>query len=243
MPVNNIASWYASTMQAAGRVHQPSHLGLSDLYMAPNLAQYPSRTFYCRTTLSPGHRRHVLGQAAGDPCLVVPTAVQHVQKVVQIAYSRRIDMSVPASDPFAHPRVGVAAVISRRGKVLVGLRKGSHGSGTLQLPGGHLEFGESFETCVEREALEETNLKVKGVKVLGVTNDIFDAEGRHYVTVFVGCEVLDDAEPEVLEPTKCSWWQWKTWDEIRAFGTREGEAELFIPLRHFLEECPPESLF
>ncbi|TDZ33100.1 Nudix hydrolase 1 [Colletotrichum spinosum] len=105
-------------------------------------------------------------------------------------------MSVPASNPFAYPRVGVAAVISRGGKVLVGLRKGSHGSGTLQLPGGHLEFGESFETCAEREALEETNLKVKGVKVLGVTNDVFDAEGRHYVTVFVGCEVLDDAEPE-----------------------------------------------
>lgn len=65
-----------------------------------------------------------------------------------------------------------------------------------QIPGGHLEHGESFFACAERETLEETGLKVRGVRVLDVTNDIFP-EGKHYITIFVLCEMLEVAEPQV----------------------------------------------
>ncbi len=57
------------------------------------------------------------------------------------------------------PRVGVAVfVINEKGHVLVGKRTGSHGAGTLALPGGHLELHESFFDCAAREVLEETGL-------------------------------------------------------------------------------------
>ncbi|KAF6793786.1 Nudix hydrolase 1, partial [Colletotrichum musicola] len=60
-------------------------------------------------------------------------------------------------NPFDFPRVGVAAIIQRKdGRVVVGKRQSSHGAGTWQLPGGHLEFGESFFDCAARETLEET---------------------------------------------------------------------------------------
>jgi 8-oxo-dGTP diphosphatase len=72
-------------------------------------------------------------------------------------------------------------------------------TGTLQFPGGHLEKTETFFYCAEREALEETGLEVVGREVLGVTNDVFK-EGKHYVTIFVLCEVKDAEKEPVVRP-------------------------------------------
>ena len=41
--------------------------------------------------------------------------------------------------------VGVSIIIKKGNKVLVGRRKNIRGNGTWAFPGGHLEFGESFE--------------------------------------------------------------------------------------------------
>lgn len=53
---------------------------------------------------------------------------------------------------------------------------------------------ESFFEGAARETLEETGLTVAGVRVAGVTNDVFDAATRHYVTVFVECRVEGEGE-------------------------------------------------
>ncbi|KAL4728936.1 hypothetical protein ACLX1H_003342 [Fusarium chlamydosporum] len=136
-----------------------------------------------------------------------------------------------------NPRVGVAALIyARDGKFLTGKRMGSHGAGTIQLPGGHLDYGETFFACAERETLEETGLQVRAVKVVAVTNDVFVKEKKHYITIFVRCEMVDEnAEPQVkiLEPQKCGGWYWKTWDDLKEIlaGADEGKEEkLFLPL-------------
>ncbi|KAF4999655.1 hypothetical protein FGRMN_2304 [Fusarium graminum] len=116
-----------------------------------------------------------------------------------------------------NPRVGVAAIVyGRDGKFLTGKRTGSHGAGTIQLPGGHLDYGESFLACAERETLEETGLQVRAVKVVAVTNDVFEQEHKHYITIFVRCEMVDEsAEPQILEPQKCEGWYWKNWDDLK----------------------------
>ena len=73
----------------------------------------------------------------------------------------------------------------------------TYGPGTWALPGGHLEFGETFEACARREVLEETGLAVKhdSVRFLTATNDVMQPERKHYVTVFMGCR----PEPENME--------------------------------------------
>ncbi|KAK3067338.1 hypothetical protein LTS18_001172, partial [Coniosporium uncinatum] len=90
------------------------------------------------------------------------------------------------------PRVGVGVFVLRGNKFIVGKRLGSHGEGTYALPGGHLEYGESFEECAAREVLEETGLDVSELRFLTATNSVFDDVKKHYVTIFMACRLRDE---------------------------------------------------
>jgi 8-oxo-dGTP diphosphatase len=105
------------------------------------------------------------------------------------------------------PNVGVGVIVIRNNKMLLGQRVNAHGNHTYNFPGGHLEFGESIETCAKREVLEETGLKVDKIIVGPFTNDIFKEENKHYVTIFALCE-SKTGEPQVMEPEKCTGWDW-----------------------------------
>lgn len=70
--------------------------------------------------------------------------------------------------------------------------------GTWALPGGHLEFNETFETCAERELMEETGLAVENLEFVTATNNIMLAENKHYVTIFLKGVIKDSsAQPQV----------------------------------------------
>lgn len=104
------------------------------------------------------------------------------------------------------PLVGVGVLVTRNGRLLLGKRRNSHGDGTWSPPGGHLEAGESPEDCARRETLEETGLAIKNLRRGPYTNDIFEKEGKHYVTLFILAEA--DGEAETKEPEKCERWEW-----------------------------------
>lgn len=126
-------------------------------------------------------------------------------------------------------KVGVGLlIVNAQNQVLLGLRKGSHGNETWSAPGGHLEFGESFEKTAVRETKEETNLDIDSstVKVLGVTNDYFETEDKHYITVFCGVHV-ENVDVKLMEPNKCTKWRW--------FDKMALPDHLFLPLIHFLK--------
>lgn len=73
-----------------------------------------------------------------------------------------------------------------------------HSIGHWGFPGGHLEQGEEFFHCVERETLEETGLQIRATKIVGLTNDIFPELNKHYVTVFTKGERIDPhQQPQV----------------------------------------------
>jgi len=123
-------------------------------------------------------------------------------------------------------KVGVGVIVNRGDRILLGKRKGSHGAGTWALPGGHLEFGETIEACAEREDLEETGLTIEGFRHVAFTNDVFKAEMKHYVTLFVAA-YCQTGEPAVQEPKKCSEWAWFKWSEL--------PTPLFLPLQNLIE--------
>lgn len=110
-------------------------------------------------------------------------------------------------------QVGVGVLIFRAGRVLLGRRRGSHGAGQWSAPGGHLEFGESIEACAARETAEETGLALTDLSLGPFTSDVFEAEGKHYVTAFVLASA-PEGEPRTMEPEKCDGWDWFDWNDL-----------------------------
>lgn len=124
------------------------------------------------------------------------------------------------------PQVGVGVFIRHQDKILLGRRRGSHGEGTWALPGGHLEFKEELDACVRREIAEETNLTVANVHVGTLSNDVFEHEDLHYVTIFMVCDYTG-GDLRIMEPERCEEWRWCGWDEI--------PRPVFLPLENLLK--------
>lgn len=105
-------------------------------------------------------------------------------------------------------------------------RQGAHGAGSWSVPGGHLEFGESFEDTARREVEEETTLAIKNVRFGAVTNDYFADENKHYVTIWMLSD-WDGGTERITEPNKCLKQEWHTFEDL--------PSPLFLPWEQLLQ--------
>ncbi|PKN34185.1 MAG: NUDIX hydrolase [Deltaproteobacteria bacterium HGW-Deltaproteobacteria-19] len=92
------------------------------------------------------------------------------------------------------PRVGVGAIVIRKGRVLLVQRGIEPSRGLWAIPGGSLELGETIQEGAEREILEETGIVIRAGDPVH-TFDFFerDQAGRirfHYVIVDVTAEYV-----------------------------------------------------
>lgn len=124
------------------------------------------------------------------------------------------------------PKVGIGVIVFKDGKILLGKRKNSHGDGAWSFPGGHLEFGESWEECAKRETMEETGISIKNIRFGAVTNDIFQTEEKHYITIFMLSD-YNFGEVQIMEPEKCEKWDWFSWNQL--------PQPLFVPIQNVLK--------
>jgi 8-oxo-dGTP diphosphatase len=108
--------------------------------------------------------------------------------------------------------VGIGVMILKDGKILLGKRKNSHGSGEYAFPGGHLEYMESFETCSTRETREECGVEIKSLQFLYLTN-LTKYAPKHYVHIGMIAEWAS-GEPTNLEPEMCESWGWYDLNEL-----------------------------
>jgi 8-oxo-dGTP diphosphatase len=112
------------------------------------------------------------------------------------------------------PKVGTGVfILNDKNQVLFQKRAGSHGADTWGVPGGHLEWQESFLENAIRETKEETDLNVESVEVLGVTNDIFKEEQKHYVTIYMKVTKWN-GEPKIMELDRCLEIKWFDLDKL-----------------------------
>ncbi len=110
------------------------------------------------------------------------------------------------------PRVGVGVMIVKDGKVLLGKRKASHGTGEYSWPGGHMEYMESFEDCARREVREETGIEIENVRFLRLLN-LKAYAPKHYVDIGMVAD-WKSGEPQILEPEKIDGWSWCDMDNL-----------------------------
>jgi 8-oxo-dGTP diphosphatase len=132
------------------------------------------------------------------------------------------------------PSIGVGIIIRKGAQVLLLRRKFVHGAGSWSTPGGHLEFNESPEECAIREAKEETGLDIKTARFVAMNNDVFEAEEKHYITLWMESD-YSGGEPVLGAPYESDTIGWFSWDNL--------PQPLFIPFQHLISgQCyPPQA--
>lgn len=139
-----------------------------------------------------------------------------------------LPVSFTRGQPMHPPKVGIGVLIIKNNKLLLGNRLRSHGTHTWGPPGGHLEFGETFEQCAIREIKEEINLDIPPPVFVAVTNDIFVEEQKHYVSIFLKVDFPEGQVIQNLEPEKISSWEWFDIDAL--------PDNLFLSVKNLIKE-------
>ena len=124
------------------------------------------------------------------------------------------------------PLVGVATLVLRDGRLLLGQRRKTPGKNTWQCPGGLLQRGESVFECARREVQEETGIAVHNLLHGPYTNNRFPDDQLHSVTLYVVAEYLS-GEIQNAEPDRATNWQWFALDDL--------PRPLFLPLEKLLK--------
>lgn len=69
---------------------------------------------------------------------------------------------------YHYPSIAVDIILEKDDRILVVLRKKDPFKGSLAIPGGFMNEGERVEDAATREMLEETNLNIEPISILGV---------------------------------------------------------------------------
>jgi ADP-ribose pyrophosphatase YjhB (NUDIX family) len=105
------------------------------------------------------------------------------------------------------PRVGCGAVILRGGEILLLRRIRPPEAGCWGIPGGKVDPYETLPDAVRREVEEETGLRLGGLELLCVVDQIDRDEGAHWVApAYVA--LTFEGEARNCEPEKHSGLGW-----------------------------------
>ncbi len=113
---------------------------------------------------------------------------------------------------FVNPATSTVAIIEDgEGKVLVARRAKNPACGTLDLPGGFCDCGESAERGVIREVMEETGLRVTSVEYLFSLPNEYPYSGMSVFTtdLFFQCRVEPGTPTAMDDVAGLAWARWE----------------------------------
>ena len=100
-----------------------------------------------------------------------------------------------------------AFILNDNNEILLQQRNKEPEKGYWSIPGGKLEWMETFEDAVKREVKEECGVEIKVEKLLGICDHIVKNENQHWVSPSFLCRITK-GEPKIMEPTKHTDMQW-----------------------------------
>jgi 8-oxo-dGTP diphosphatase len=100
---------------------------------------------------------------------------------------------------YKNPALAVDGVIIKNHIIVLVKRSNPPFEGQYALPGGFVEFGETVESALIREIVEETGLKVKIKSLIGVYSDPNRDPRGHIISIafraqIIGGEVLSGSD-------------------------------------------------
>jgi 8-oxo-dGTP diphosphatase len=134
------------------------------------------------------------------------------------------DEVCPHCGRFANRGVSVDAVIIKDDRVLLIQRGVEPNKGFWGTPGGYVEWDESTEDTVRREVEEETGLKVKRVRLIGVYS-LPDRHPKQVINVLYIAEVEDDEPKAGDDAQDIRWFLLDSLPEQMALDHRQNIAD------------------
>lgn len=98
-------------------------------------------------------------------------------------------------------------VIDSQKNILLIRRKNPPFEGALALPGGFVEIGETVEDACSRELNEETGIKVRNFRLLGVYSDPYRDPRGHVCSIAYVCRVRNKLTRAGNDAAKVLWTQ------------------------------------
>ena len=106
-------------------------------------------------------------------------------------------------------------IYNEKGEVLLQKRskKSKNEVGLWNKMGGAVEFGETIEEALKREAFEEVGVEIDDIEFLSYTDHILHDEKQHWLGMnFMAC--IKTGTPKNMEPEKQDEIRWFKFDEV-----------------------------
>lgn len=133
-------------------------------------------------------------------------------------------------------------LINEAGKILMGKRNDDvdkadsemHEEGTWTLPGGNIEYGETFFEAGVREIKEETNLDAKDLEVICVQTDM--NQYAHYISVGMICKNFSGTI-RVMDSEEIIKWDWFSLDNLPSniFSASKKTIDCFLQKKFYID--------
>lgn len=106
-----------------------------------------------------------------------------------------------------------AFILNDNNEILLQQRNKEPEKGYWSIPGGKLEWMETFEDAVKREVKEECDIDIKVLRLLGICDHIVKSEKQHWVSPSFLCKI-EKGEPKIMEPNKHLDMKWFSLDNL-----------------------------